>query len=112
MISCLRGVELGVNLFMNERINQSIRNIDAFTLGRGLKVGQDLRGRRKTKKEMRNGMEWNETVRDGMPLYYETREGEREKPFLGVSLVVVVMVVVVWRSWLLFLLFSFRVEMM
>lgn len=22
-------------------------------------------------------MEWNETVRDGMPLYYETRERER-----------------------------------
>lgn len=49
-------------------------------------------------------MEWNETVRDGMPLYYETREREREEPFLGVSLVVVVMVVV-WRSWLLFFLF-------
>lgn len=79
MISCLRGVELDVNLFMNERINQSIRNIDAFTLGLGLKVGQDLRGRRKTKKEMRNEMEWNETVRDGMLLYYETREREREK---------------------------------
>lgn len=58
---------------------QSIRNIDAFTLGLGLKVGQDLRGRRRTKKEMRNEMEWNETVWDGMPLYYETRERERER---------------------------------
>lgn len=61
-------------------------------------------------------MQWNETVLDGMPLYYETREREREreKPFLGVSLVVVVMVMVVlvWRSWLLFLFFSFRVGMM
>lgn len=110
MISCLRGVELDVNLFMNERINQSIRNIDAFTLGLGLKVGQDLRGRRKTKKEMRNEMEWNETVRDGMPLYYETREREREEPFLGVSLEVVVVMVVVWRSWLLFFSFLFGSE--
>lgn len=57
-------------------------------------------------------MQWNETVLDGMPLYYETREGEREEPFLGVSLVVVVMVVVVWRSWLLFLFFPFRVGTM
>lgn len=24
-------------------------------------------------------MQWNETVRDGMPLYYETRERERER---------------------------------
>lgn len=57
-------------------------------------------------------MQWNETNRDGMPLYYETREREREEPFLGVSLVVVVVMVVVWRSWLLFLFFSFRVGMM
>lgn len=50
-------------------------------LGLGLKVGQDLRGRRKTKKENEewNAMQWNETVQDGMPLYYETREREREK---------------------------------
>lgn len=55
-------------------------------------------------------MEWNETVRDGMPLYYETREREREEPFLGVSLEVVVVMVVVWRSWLLFFSFLFGSE--
>lgn len=57
-------------------------------------------------------MQWNETVRDGMPLYYETREREREREerFLGVSLVVVVMVVVVWRSWLLLFSFLFGSE--
>lgn len=59
-------------------MNQSIRNIDAFTLGLGLKVGQDLRGRRKTKKEMRNGMQWNETVRDGCRCTMR-RERERER---------------------------------
>lgn len=63
---------------MNESINQ-FETLMLSGLGLGLKVGQDLRGRRRTKKEMRNGMQWNETVRDGMPLYYETREGEREK---------------------------------
>lgn len=52
-------------------------------------------------------MECNETVRDGMPLYYETREREREEPFLGVSLEVVVVMVVVWRSWLLFFFLFF-----
>lgn len=92
---------------------QSIRNIDAFTLGLGLKVGQDLRGRRKTKKEMRNGMQCNGMKQSGTGCRCTMRrEREREEPFLGVLLEVVVVMVVVWRSWLLFLFFSFRVGMM
>lgn len=78
MISCSRGVELGVNFFMNESINQ-FETLMLSRLGLGLKVGQDLPKEEEQKRKMRNGMEWNETVRDGMPLYYETREREREK---------------------------------